>query len=438
MRFKLRQVLAAAALVAGLLALAGPPVRAATLEDLARDLAADDGDTRRRAAEALGEVRSEEAVDLLARAYRDEVEDAYGVKAACARALGRIGLPAAARPLAAMLDDPDYWVRKKAAEALGAIPGPEAAEALVQAASDPDPRVRAEALGALGRRGGPLEPLRQGLSDPDDRVRAAALGALAEAGAPEVDRLLSEALSSGSWRLRVRAAALLARRGDERGVRVLSEIVRGGEHAGAALREWGCLGERAVPVLTALFGDPGVAPEDRRRVLAALKGMDCPATTAFFVTLATDPAARVGDRLQAAMVLYERRGELTGEQVAAVGELLGDGDLNLRAVALQVLLDRGGPRYLPRIAPLADHENPVLRHFALANLARYGGPEYEAVFVRALSDPKGTNVRLALETLGRLGTGRCLGALEKMTRSRKYRRFARQAIEEIRARESGR
>ena len=435
MRFWLRRGLTAVALVAGLLALAGPPVRAATLDDLARDLVAADGDTRRKAAEALGEVRSEEAVDLLARAYRDEVEDAYGVKAACARALGRIGLPAAARPLAAMLDDPDYWVRKKAVEALGAIPGPDAAQALTRAVSDPDPRVRAEALEALGRKGGPLEPLRRGLSDPDDRVRAAALAALAEAGAPETDRLLGEALSSGSWRLRVRAAALLARRGDERGVRALTEIVRSGEHAGAALREWGCLKEQGIPVLVALFGDPEVAPADRRRVLTALKGMDCPATTAFFVTLATDPGARAEDRVQAALVLYERREELTDEQVAAVAELLGAEDLNLRAVALQVLLDRGGPRYLPRIAPLADHENPVLRHFALANLARYGGSEYEAVFVRALSDPKGTNVRLAIETLGRLGTARCLGALEKMTEKRKYRRFARQAIEEIRARE---
>ncbi len=437
MRRWLRGGLTAVALVAGLLVLAGPPVRAATLDELARDLASDDGDTRRKAAEALGDVRTRRAVDLLARAYRDELEDAYGVKAACAEALGRIGLPAAVRPLEAMLEDRDYWVRKKAVEALGAIPGPEAAEALARAASDPDPRVRAKALEALGRRDGPLEPLRRGLSDPDPRVRAAALGALAEAGAPEAGRLLDEALSSDSWRLRVRAAALLARRGDERGVRVLTEIVRSGEHAGAALREWGCLKEQGIPVLVALFGDPEVAPADRRRVLAALKAMDCDATTAFFVTLATDPDARTEDRVQAALTLYERRDELTDEQVAAVADLLEAEDLNLRAVALQVLLDRGGARYLPRIAPLADHENPVLRHFALANLARYGGPEYEAVFVRALSDPKGTNVRLALETLGRLGTGRCIGALEKMTENRKYRRFARQAIEEIRAREGG-
>ncbi len=410
------------------------PARGADLDALRRDLAGPDGNARRKAAEALGEVGSAEAVDLLTQAYRAETRDAFGVKAACAVALGRTGRPEAAGPLSEMLSDPDYWVRKKAAEALERIPGEAAVQALERAAADPDPRVRARAVEALGRRKGPPGVFRRAWNDPDPRVRASALTALVAAGDPEARAFLDEGLASGSWRVRLRAAALLASLGDSRGAEVLADAVRRGDHAGAALREWLCLGEEAVGGLAALYRKGDLGPESRGRVLGALEQLNCARSTRFFSELASDRTAPPADRVRAAMVLFDRRQDLDAGQVRAVAELLDEPDPNLQAVGLQVLLDRGGAAYLPRIVPLTGHENPVVRHFALANLARFGDASYEDVFIRALSDPKGSTVRLAVETLGRIGSERAIPALERVAQKRKYRRFARAAIEAIRER----
>ncbi|WP_025321267.1 HEAT repeat domain-containing protein [Deferrisoma camini] len=414
--------------------LAATAAGAGDLASLKADLTGPDGNARRKAAEALGEMGGAEAVDLLAAAYRAEAEDAFGVKAACAVALGRTGRPEAAGPLAEMLGDRDYWVRRKAVEALESIPGPEAERALARAVGDDDPRVRAAALEALGRRGGATDLLRAGLDDDDPRVRAAALSALVQAGVPDSDRLLAEALGEESWRVRLRAAALLAARGDARGREVLAGAVRQGRHAGTAVREWSCLGAEAVPDLAALWADPEVAPPEKGRILEVLERLDCRASTRFFLSLATDPGAAAGDRVRAVMVLFDRRGRLGAGDVRAVAGLLDEPDPNLKAVALQILLDRGGPEFLAQIAPLAEHPNPVVRHFALQNLAAHGGPEHEAVFVRALQDPKATNVRLAMETLGRIGSPAAIRALEPFLGQRKYRRYAQAAIDAIRER----
>lgn len=407
---------------------------AADLDALRADLSGPDGNARRKAAEALAEVGGAEAVRLLAGAYRNETEDAFGVKAACAEALGRTGLPEAAGPLTEMLSDRDYWVRKKAVMALENVPGDAATRGLERAVGDADPRVRAAALEALGRRGGAPDVIARGWTDPDDRVRAAALGALARVGAPGAEDLLAEALASDSWRLRFRAATILAGRGDPRGRKVLAAAVKAGEHAGAAIREWSCLEEEAVPALTALWADPEVPAAEKGRILDVLERLDCPATTRFFLDLAADPKAPADDRARAAMVVYDRRGALTADQVRAVADWLGEADPNLPAVALQLLLERGGPEFLPRIAPLADHPNEVVRHFALQNLAAHGGPEYEPAFLKALQDPKAANVRLALETLARIGTPRAVPALEPFLQERKYRRYAQAALDAIRER----
>ncbi len=421
------------AMVAVWLALLAP-AWGADLDALRRDLAGPDGNARRKAAEALGSLDTPEAVELLARAYRAETRDAFGVKAACAVALGRTGRPEAAGPLSEMLSDPDYWVRKKAAEALERIPGEAAVRALERAAADPDPRVRARAVEALGRRHGPPEVFRKAWADSDPRVRAAALTALVASGDPEARAFLEQGLASGPWQVRLRAAALLARLGDPRGAEVLADAVRRGEHAGAALREWSCLGEGAVGSLVALYRKGGLGPGPRNRLLAVLEELDCAESTRFFVDLASDRSAPPADRVRAAMVLFDRRQDLDAGQVRAVADLLDERDPNLQAVALQILLDRGGARYLPRIVPLTGHENPVVRHFALANLARFGDTAYEEVFIRALSDRKGSTVRLAVEALGRIGSERAIPALEEVAQKRKYRRFARAAIEAIRGR----
>jgi len=404
----------------------------AGLAELARDAKSEDGNTRRKAVEALGSSRTAEAVSLLAEAYRSEERDAFGVKAACASALGETGLREAAGPLTEMLSDRDYWVRKKAAEALARIPGEEANQALLLGASDKDPRVRARSILSLGAREGSGEAVRKGLEDPDDRVIAASLEALSASRDPHSQETLGGALAHPSWQVRQRAAGLLARRGDPRGLAVLEEAIRTGSHGGAALKEAASVGDPAVPMLTRLFADPRT-PE-RSKVLDALATIEGPATNTFFSGVAGSSGAATEDRVRAATVLFDRRDKLDQGQVQKVAELLGEKETNLVAVALQILLDAGKPEYLSRIAPLARSGDDVVRHFALANLARFGGPEHEDSFVQALSSSAGATVRLALEALARVGTRRSLPAIRPLAQDLKYKRYAQAAVEAIEAR----
>ncbi len=427
----------AAALVALATLTAGPgrsagPVRPP--DEVLRAAQSADGNIRRKAAEDLGSYPCPLAVERLGRMYRSEDEDAYGVKAACADALGRTARPEAAAHLAGMLRDPDYWVRKRAARALGTIPGPEATDALEGAARDPDPRVRAAAVRALGRRGEDTPAVRAALDDPDDRVMAEGLSALVAVGAADARGILSAALARDSWRVRLRAAALLAREGDPAAIRVLADAIRSGAHGHAAVRELASCGPDAFPALAALFRDPTVPGPERERILDAVATLPGDAPTDLLVDAALEPALPAALRVRAASAVYDRSSDLTGSQVTRTADLLADPDPNLVGVALQVLLERGGPPLLDRVAPLASHPNPVIRHFALRNLARYGGPEHEPAFIRALTDPKGVNIRLALETLERIGTEKALPALAPLAEQRKFRRYATAAMEAIEAR----
>ncbi len=403
-------------------------------EDPAALLRSDDGNIRRKAAEGLGAVATPETVELLAAAYRAETQDAFGVKASVATALGQTGLPEAAAPLAEMLADPDYWVRKSVAEALGQIPGDDAVEALAGAAGDPDARVRAQALLSLGARGTRLDLLNGALHDPDDRVAAAALQALDAATPGAAERALIPALDDPRWRVRLKAAGLLARRGDQRGSAALEHAIRQDRHAGAALREAVALGPAAVPWLGALLGDPSVSNQEH--ILEALEQVECARCTALFVDLALSSkgSTPVETRVRAASVLYDRRGELEKGQVGRLGALLQESDPNLLAIGLQIALEADGEAPLPKVLPLARHENAVVRHFAIANLARYGGAAHERVLIEALSDANGANVRLALEALEQLGTDEALPALRPLLEDRKLRRFAQAAIEAIEGR----
>lgn len=405
---------------------------AGNLDALRAEILSDDGNTRRKAAEGLGACGDPAAVPLLAEAYRAEGRDAFGVKAACAEALGRTGSPEAAQPLAQMLGDPDYWVRRKAAQALAHIPGEGATGVLLRAAADPDPRVRAEALLSLAARRESRSSVEAGLRDGDDRVAAAAVEGLGQWEGENTQALLADAVRSPAWRVRLRAASALLRRGDPLGRQVLGDEILSGDHGGAALREAAAAGAACVPMLRDLYRDPGrVEPE---RILDALEGVEGQEALEFFVSLALDAAAPAPHRLRGASAAFDRRAELGPEQVERLAALLEAQDPNLVGVALQLLGEGGGAAHLSRIAPLASHENPVLRHFALLNLARFGGPEHEARLVAALSDPNGANVRLALEGLGRVGTAAALPPIRSLAQDVRLRRYAQAAADAIEAR----
>ena len=402
------------------------------LEELRTALAGDDGNERRKAVEGLGEYRRADVVELLLQTYRNEGQDSFGVRAACAVALGRTGHPAAAEALAVVVTDPDYWVRRQGAKALGQLPGDAATQVLLHVAEDPDPRVRAAAVSALAGRFGTAKTLRKAYGDPKPLVAAAALEALAVTDHLEAPALLTRALDEGPWQVRFRAASLLARRGDPRGFAVLTEAVRNGRHVGVALREVARVGPEAVAPLADLHA--AADPDLGKRIFAALEQMEGSAATEFFAQLAGRAATSAAERVQAAVVLFDRRDTLTERQVDRVAQLLDREDPNLSAVVLQILSERGAAEYLPRVAPLVRHDNKVVRHFSLTNLRRYGGARYETTFIEALGDANGANVRLALAALAESGTLQALPAVRALAEQRKYRRYALAAVESIEAR----
>ncbi len=104
---------------------------------------------RSRAAEALGKVGDNAAIDPLIAILEQPQED-RDVRTRTAEALGRLQATQAVEPLALALDDIVWRVRYQAVIALGRIADPVAATALADAVRyDPDFRVREAAQTAL-------------------------------------------------------------------------------------------------------------------------------------------------------------------------------------------------------------------------------------------------------------------------------------------------
>jgi len=136
---------------------------------------------RWRAADALGRIGSEKAVDPLINTLTTD-ED-RSVRRNAADALGKIGSEKAVDPLIEALTDEDNFVRERAAGVLGKIGSEKAVDPLIEALTDKDSDVRGNAADALGRIGSEkaVDPLIQALTtDKDSSVRRSAAGALEE------------------------------------------------------------------------------------------------------------------------------------------------------------------------------------------------------------------------------------------------------------------
>lgn len=103
---------------------------------------------RVKAAEALGRIGDERAVQPLLPLLNDPSPDVQWVTA---QALGKLHDRRAVEPLIRALRDSDHWVRKGAAWALGEIEDERAVPALVPLLRDRKKAVRIAAAEALGR-----------------------------------------------------------------------------------------------------------------------------------------------------------------------------------------------------------------------------------------------------------------------------------------------
>ncbi len=136
------------------------------------------------AANVLGEVRAQRAFPSLVRSLGDPEDE---VRGKAATALGRLGdKRAVGYLLEHLLTDPAPFVRVRIASALGQFGGPEVIDRLVRALGDPAWWVRMRSVEALEQIGSVAEgPLLVALDDPDSEIRARAAVALERLGVPD-------------------------------------------------------------------------------------------------------------------------------------------------------------------------------------------------------------------------------------------------------------
>ncbi len=169
---------------------------------------------RGAAAEDLGRMHSETAVEPLVRTMDDPSSD---VRMRAAQALGTIGGRAAASKLVGFFSQPDRWSGIRIADILTTM-GEETVEELIREFRNIPPESRTLAIDVLGRvRSLSAVPLlRELLRDKNSDVRARTADALGRIGDPNNASRLMDALEDDSWEVRAIAAKALGRLpGDE-------------------------------------------------------------------------------------------------------------------------------------------------------------------------------------------------------------------------------
>jgi HEAT repeat protein len=244
------------------------------VEGLIEALGYDKGDrrksvpVRKNAAQALGELGDERAVEPLIDALTQETD--IGVSDTISVALGKIGSPAV-EPLITILRTGEALDRFRAAEVLHAIGDERAIEPFITALKDDDGDVRKVAAWGLAKTGTPVvEPLVALLKDDYKWARVAAAKALDELGwQPTQDgESVDYWIAKGNWDAVV-GIGIPA-------VRPLVAILesKDREMRRAAAEALGRLGDkRAVEPLIAVLNDPGEKEDVRETVIEALKNM---------------------------------------------------------------------------------------------------------------------------------------------------------------------
>ena len=163
---------------------------------------------------ALGDLRETRAVELITVALADD-----DLPAIAAEALGKIGGTRAAEALLASLSDRhDYegGFLRIAGEALGGIKDGRERERLTEAATSGSWRIRCGAVYALGDTSEPwaIPPALTALADPQPQIRAAAAEALGRLKAKEAGSELTKALTDPYPEVRAAAKKALAAIGE--------------------------------------------------------------------------------------------------------------------------------------------------------------------------------------------------------------------------------
>jgi HEAT repeat protein len=363
-------------------------------------------------------------IELAILTLRDALaDDSAAVRTQAARALGRIGFPAAeaAPGLVALLKDADETVRCEAAESLGKVRGSEeaAVNALVELLQDAAPSVKASAaraLGTLKKAAAPaalaLVPLLQdqeesvrtaaaeaiaqvgslneavtdrlveGLDSPDNVVRAQTAESLGTIGAPaqEAASALVEALADSNGGVRAKAVQALGKIGAGAADVAVPSLVRAlrdqdnwvSALAAEALGQMGDSADEAVPALIRSLRH--INPQVRGNAAKSLGKMGAAAARA---RLALETACRDGDggvRGQAIRALGAV-GCPTPASALAVRAGLQDPDSQVRAAAVESVGQWGeaNETTLSDLRPLLEDANDQVKVEVIEVLPRLAG-----------------------------------------------------------------
>lgn len=437
---------------------------------LIRD-ARDAGQEKRLAAvQALGEMRSEAAVDELVRLLPDTRPE---IRMALIAALGRIGSEKAAVPLEALLEEDEWQVRRAAVEAIGDIHAEASVPALGRVLEDAHPAVAMAAAGALSRMGEPAlkaltaavegpaalqrraalaarkaqakpapepkpAPIARPKSKPETR-RPADVGAQAEAQTPQVDELLSahnrvnqavayalgrmaqpgvpallrRMLDDASPTVRLAAAEALCAKADPQTAQALAPLLKDpdAEVRLGLVRALPRLGDVAVPLFVEL-----ASAEERPARLGAIR----------FLVASRDPrrlpvlfaAQADADRNISNPAKATIAGLPAAQRLALAAECVRQPKSPARGKALEILAEAKDPASADAMASALTDANPAVRRQAAEILHAIGDRRGADAVAATLKDAEADARFTAARLLAQWGDARGADTLFDVVRGR--------------------
>ncbi|MEO7094867.1 MAG: HEAT repeat domain-containing protein, partial [Polyangiales bacterium] len=274
---------------------------------------------------------------------------------------------------------------------------------------------------------GTREEALRALRTSDAEARRLVVRALGSAPSDAAVGVLRDVLGDEDWRVRKEAIQLAHALGDHRDVvPLLVEALRAPAEEvalrNAAVEALAGLGATAVEAVEAALHQNSDAPFDadgRKLAIEVLAAARQVRSLKVVVRATDDPDANV--RAAAA----EAIGIIGGEDAAsALLSILDREERLLRLIALEGLNRLGAPVPLARLAPLLSDR--ILRHAAMAALARTGDPDAFEPLIDAASDPSRHVAETAMRAFASLhrvtqpgaGAARALAAIHERGRER--------------------
>jgi len=225
------------------------------VEALASNLFSEDIEQSKNAAEALGAIKSHQAVDSLIYVLRNHHTH---VRQTAAEALGNIGDSRAIPSLSDALNEPNPKVRQMAAYALGEIGNPAALVPLIDAMGTPDSSLRMYIALAMGKIGHFLavDPLLNLLDDPNEDVRVQAAFSLGKIKDTRSVVVLCNHLNDQNSPVRAYTIAALGEIGDKGAVSALANTLADKDLANLSISALLKIGESGVPSMLRFVHHP--------------------------------------------------------------------------------------------------------------------------------------------------------------------------------------